>query len=1197
MAGKNDSQDSMEALDLEAGLEAAFEGDDSAPSDDVSVLAQLAGDGRKLVPVLLKEPESNADLTPVVRPRTKKSRGRQGRYQVLGEIARGGVGVVFRGHDIDLGRDVAMKVIREEHQDTPEIIQRFVEEAQIGGQLQHPGIVPVYEIGLGKDKRPYFTMKLIKGKTLSALLGARQTPRQGRRRALSIFESVCQTMAYAHARGVIHRDLKPSNIMVGSFGEVLVVDWGMGKVLRTGGVADERAAKRKAEQTVVTTLRSEGEGSASVIGSVMGTPRYMSPEQARGDIENVDERSDVFGLGAVLCEILTGAPPYNGKDNEVFAQASMAELDDAYQRLAESGADKDLVKLAKRCLTPAPQARFANASAVAKAIGEHISASEERAEEAKLAAVRAEERVEAERAEARSARRIATKEKEAADQARKARRLTLALTSVVLLAVAAAGGLWFRNQRAQEQKREKIAQAVSGHLVEAARFLKAGKLDEASESVARAHERDPDAAGPVAFRARIAQARQHEQRTSDLAAAQKSRDDARDRLTEYTALKESIESLAAQVKEERDTIYRRHADDDKRAAFALREIELEKNQARRPALLASARESVERARRVEEKWGQADTDTLALLADIFVEQWRLARAPKRGFIQHTLSDMFDAEGDLALASAHHAAAMRHDVSKRHREELLGRGTLRITVTPADAEVHLFRYESYETVRTDRPVIPRLVPVPTTGIGRANIDGFTPGDTCFVIQGVAPGSPAARATLATGDLILTVNKVPCDNGECILAIVPGSRAERAGMQPWQRIEKAGRFTAFHWQIAQNVFANMKRQGKAVSVTAGGIRVEAPAGEQIGIRHGSTLGLLTSADWNLRMECQKDGSPLTVELPKGQASGITARVTAYPLVFAEQNRVKAGQELQLDPGSYLVHLRRKGFEPQRESVVIPRGASVEVELELHKDATSPDGFVYVPPGPFVFGDRKAFRAAPRTKRVTDGYWIQATLLTFGQYLEFINDPEVLDRIEKSENSESLLPAWSVAKDTGKRSLVVEKDDQGLYRPRPPLFMETPLLGIYINAPFEYVKWRNAKAKTTGEPWIFDLPSEAEYEKAARGTDGRAFTWGPRYDGNLCVGQARVPRGRTYWAPVRFEPRDESPYGMADVVGTRWEFARTSSPSAQSGRSNEKRKRWCCKASGWSGGDPRVASRGYGDGTSASGFRLVAQLRDEG
>ena len=161
------------------------------------------------------------------------------RYQLFGEIARGGMGAVLKGRDPDLGRDLAVKVLLEGHRDKPDLLRRFVEEAQIGGQLQHPGIVPVYELGTFADSRPYFTMKLVKGRTLSALLHERPNPQDDLHHFVGVFEQVCQTMAYAHARGVIHRDLKPTNVMVGGFGEVQVMDWGLAKVLKDGGLADD----------------------------------------------------------------------------------------------------------------------------------------------------------------------------------------------------------------------------------------------------------------------------------------------------------------------------------------------------------------------------------------------------------------------------------------------------------------------------------------------------------------------------------------------------------------------------------------------------------------------------------------------------------------------------------------------------------------------------------------------------------------------------------------------------------------------------------------------------------------------------------------------------------------------------------------------------------------------------------------------
>jgi serine/threonine-protein kinase len=155
---------------------------------------------------------------------------RVGRFPVVGVIGRGGMGAVWRGHDPDLRRDLAVKVLRDEHAERPEVVARFLEEAQVGGQLQHPGVVPVYE--MGRDgARPYFAMKLVQGRNLAELLARRTSPADDLPRFLLIFEQIAQALAYAHAHGVVHRDLKPSNVMVGEFGEVQVMDWGLAKVL------------------------------------------------------------------------------------------------------------------------------------------------------------------------------------------------------------------------------------------------------------------------------------------------------------------------------------------------------------------------------------------------------------------------------------------------------------------------------------------------------------------------------------------------------------------------------------------------------------------------------------------------------------------------------------------------------------------------------------------------------------------------------------------------------------------------------------------------------------------------------------------------------------------------------------------------------------------------------------------------------
>jgi serine/threonine-protein kinase len=341
------------------------------------------------------------------------------------------MGVVLKGRDVDLGRDVAVKVLLERHIDNPEMVRRFVEEAQIGGQLQHPGIVPVYELGRLPDARLYIAMKLIRGRTLAELLEGRVDPAVDRAQHLSTFEQVCQAVAFAHACGVVHRDLKPSNVMVGTFGEVQIMDWGLAKVLDRGGIADEeRSLRGQADEEPVRTLRTGSTADDSRAGSVLGTPAYMAPEQARGQLDTLDERADVFGLGAILCEILTGLPPYTASNgNEVYRKAERADLGDALARLDACGAEAELVALAKSCLATLPRDRPRNAGVVAAALNAHFVGVQERLKVAEMARVRAESRANEERE-----RRLLV--------------VGLAASLLALAGLVGGGGLWFTWQRA-----------------------------------------------------------------------------------------------------------------------------------------------------------------------------------------------------------------------------------------------------------------------------------------------------------------------------------------------------------------------------------------------------------------------------------------------------------------------------------------------------------------------------------------------------------------------------------------------------------------------------------------------------------------------------------------------------------------------------------------------------------------------------
>jgi tetratricopeptide (TPR) repeat protein len=368
-----------------------------------------------------------------------------GRCQLLGELGHGGMGAVYRGRDTDLHRDVAVKVLLERHRDRPELAKRFVEEARIAGQLQHPGVTPVYELGAFPDRRPFFTMKLVQGQTLAALLAARKEPAEELTRFVGVFAQVCQAVAYAHARGVIHRDLKPANVMVGAFGEVQVMDWGLAKVKH----------QQQAPETVGTagTLIHTGRpaGADTEAGRVLGTPAYMAPEQARGEVDTLDERCDVFGLGAILCVILTGQPAYTGSSGrEVYDKARTAETAEALSRLEASGADAELLTLAKRCLAAAPADRPRNAGEVAAAVTAYQESVAERLRQAELA--RAAEAARAEEAKATAAAE------------RRARQLTVRLSAAVVftLLLGVAGTTWgmMRANEAWSSEAEQKAEAV-----------------------------------------------------------------------------------------------------------------------------------------------------------------------------------------------------------------------------------------------------------------------------------------------------------------------------------------------------------------------------------------------------------------------------------------------------------------------------------------------------------------------------------------------------------------------------------------------------------------------------------------------------------------------------------------------------------------------------------------------------------------
>ncbi len=323
-----------------------------------------------------------------------RQRTRGQRYAIEGEIARGGMGAILRAIDCDIRREVAIKYLLDQTDAGKKL--RFIEEAQITGQLEHPNIPPVHELGIDAQKRLFFSMKMVKGRSLAHILDElREQPHTAAKewplgRLLTIFVNICHGLAYAHSCGVVHRDLKPANIMVGDFGEVYVMDWGLAKVVREGSIAAETpmalpvaaatdsvptavpvAGAASAQPSKVETSRA-GDADLTQDGAILGTPVYMPPEQAAGKVAAIDQRSDVYSLGAILYEILTLQAPIDKEGGylAVLLRVMQGEIVPPEQRSpqrAKAGKmPKELCAIALKAMAQDPKDRYPNVESLRK---------------------------------------------------------------------------------------------------------------------------------------------------------------------------------------------------------------------------------------------------------------------------------------------------------------------------------------------------------------------------------------------------------------------------------------------------------------------------------------------------------------------------------------------------------------------------------------------------------------------------------------------------------------------------------------------------------------------------------------------------------------------------------------------------------------------------------------------------------------
>jgi len=651
-----------------------------------------------------------------------------------------------------------------------------------------------------------------------------------------------------------------------------------------------------------------------------------------------------------------------------------------------------------------------------------------------------------------------------------------------------------------------------------------GRFDVAIAALDRALGLRPDDAPSIRLRAEFVEKKRLGEEEARRARARRAAlaaiDEGRERREEREGVRHSLEELRRRVAKTKALYESAYLSPaEVEAYFADRESLVAERRRLEEADLALFEALHRAARHDPEVPGLDDA-----FAEAYLEKWQEAVGAK----------------DEVSESLFRRKVEEHDREGRWAEALAGTGTIAVEGSPAGAEVFLFRYELHAKIRPGGER--RLVPVPwhpdridpVDGGGSARPESHvSPGDVVLAVEGVEPGSPADRAGIRPGDLVTRVAR-----GEEEFAVA-GATGPESSDHPGP--------------AAGTVRDLLERPLPPEGVS---VRVRSAGRSEDRILLGPSL------------------------------AGIEAWITAAPLLLEEHNRL--GEipiaPFRVPPGSYLLLVRAEGFEDLRLPIRLDRGGEAQARADLLPRGATPEGFVWIPLGRFLAGgDPDAMRSWEESERNVGGFWMQRREVSRGEYLEFLNDPETLGRIDAAEAQ----GGWIHFPRTGTRRLWARVDGR----------FAAPDPGLSVNAISwddveAYVAWRTRRANDRGEPWVFDIPTEEEWEKAARGADGRDYPWGDEFVWSFACG--RYSReGLPASTPPESYPRDESPWGCLGLAGNVSEFC--------AGWMRPGRRP--LRGGGWGVGNPdqfRAAYRNSCDTNSAefpTGFRLVARLRGGG
>lgn len=1022
------------------------------------------------------------------------------RFVLSGRLGQGSQGVVFALRDRDAQRTVALKTLNGRDVERDDV-SRFLHEVQITAQLEHPGVVPVHDVGVLPDGTVFYTMKRVEGVVLTDWLAGRSGSASHRFEVIQLFLKICDTMAFAHSRGVVHRDLKPRNIMVGTYGEVLVMDWGLAKVV---GAAEPLL---KAHTDVQLSGMADHE---TIAGTAVGTPAYMSPEQARGQLDRVDHRSDIYGLGVMLYEMLSAASPYvRGDLRRTVAQVVGGQWKPIDQQPSCRDLPRRLTAIVHKAMAHGQDARYQHVSELAGDLRSFLAGEAVTAYRETLADL--------------AARVI--------DRHRK----TIAWAAVgVLTVVAASGAIWWHQQnrdaRQVDQLRSEVARAVSnGEWAQARQAseqilaYRPGDRD-ARDSATRFDERVKGEAERLARESEQARnARQNQARAAQLreqAVAAAARggleglDEAQKLAKQAQVLHPDDPGLAAdyerwftalaalrtareQAAETESKQRQRH---DSAVVFTARAIEVEQAgdldaaigalssaielepdpvkverlgalAAKRKELLADKERTLrESEQRVAREARRAEADAQLRTADEAIAAGQPARA--QGCVERAAALVADHPGladarrrvetGLRLATERSAEAMLDEAARANQAVT----TLRLTQAAREEDIRRLRGELGES-----------------------------------------GDPARRAALAVAeDAGLAAERESAAKvAECIgllnraLALAPGHPPVRAALASFwvQRLAEA--------------------EAAGDLATAAAAVAQARAFDD-GAHRDLLAGMATVTN----------------------RGSIALRLTPI-LRQADRTEAPAGAPVEVDAGSrvQLMHGRyvAETADGVRTAITIERGTTRELRLPA-MPAGLAGGERFVPGGTLC-------EESGRTLGEIAPFVCMEREVTCGEWLEFINDPAVSAQIDAAraqgmlifvprdsayydKDKDKGLPRWKRRSEFLGRGGWVLVEDKGGERIDP----DCPVSEVSHDDAVAYAAWRSRR---DGRPWR--LPSVQEWQLAMQGGDGRAYPWGSAVDLTFCASFARdaAAAGR----PGARHPADRSVQGVLDLAGSRSEF----------------------------------------------------------